>query len=170
MLQKIPYWKLMSKGEREHIKAYHRREKAHLSFSRCSLSIEERSHMSLRGERHASRCYVFFVLIFIYPTFSHYPISDSGGERVHIKGKKIFGIHCIYLYSLGTCLCPNRVLSTHSLHVIPVLVLLWFSELALASSVLVLSNPVFSSSPPPKPIQDHKVSICITLICMMISC
>ena len=39
-------------GEREHIKAYHMGEKAHLSFSRCLLATEERSHMPLRGERH----------------------------------------------------------------------------------------------------------------------
>ena len=64
----------------------------------------------------------------------------------------------------------NRVLSAHSPHVIPVLVLLWFSYLLCLVGVLVLSNPVFSSSPPPKPAQDHKVSICITLMCMMISC
>src|SRR5215216_4133631 len=37
-------------------------------------------------------------------------------------------------------------------------------------NVPVLSNPVFSGSSLPKPAQDHKVSICITLMCMMISC
>ena len=50
----------------------------------------------------------------------------------------------------------------------------WYScgllNLLWLVGVLVLSNPVFSSSPPPKPAQDHKVSICITLMCMMISC
>ena len=47
--------------------------------------------------------------------------------------------------------------------------LLWFSKTALLRSALVLSNFVFSSPLFPKPAQDHKVSICITLMCMMIS-
>ena len=36
--------------------------------------------------------------------------------------------------------------------------------------VSVLSNPIFRGSFHPKPTQDHKVSICITLMCMRISC
>ena len=36
--------------------------------------------------------------------------------------------------------------------------------------VSVLSNLVYSGPSLPKPAQDHKVSICITLMCMMISC
>ena len=34
----------------------------------------------------------------------------------------------------------------------------------------VLSNLVFTGSFHPKPTQDHKVSICITIMCMKISC
>ena len=120
------------RGEREHIKAYHMGEKAHLSFSRCLLTIEERSHVSLRGEIHVSVCFTCFVLIFFYPIFSHYPISDSGEKELIPKGRKSLEFTA-YLYSLGTCLYPNKVLSTHSLHVIPNLVLLWFSQFALFS-------------------------------------
>ena len=42
--------------------------------------------------------------------------------------------------------------------------LLWLVD------VLVLSNPILSGSSLPKSAQDHKVSICIELMCMMISC
>ena len=117
-------------GERDHIKAYHMEER-YLSLPRCLWSIEERCHMSSRGERHVKTCLIepflalmvlalisfsFFALIFSYPTFFHYPISDLGGEIIHIQGKKIFGNHCISLmfgemsiskwstkYSLITC-------------------------------------------------------------------
>ena len=45
-----------------------------------------------------------------------------------------------------------------------------FLNLLCLVGVLVLSNPVFSSSPLPKLVQDHKVSICITVMCMRNSC
>src|SRR3989337_406882 len=105
-----------------------------LSFSRCLLSIEERSHMSSRGERHVSMCYdcySCFTLIF----FSYLlPLSNIRfrGRELSSKGRKSLEF-IAYLYSLGTCPYPNRVPSTHSLHVIPILVLLWFAVLALFS-------------------------------------
>ncbi len=93
--------------------------------------------------------------------------AHSGGAR-HLREGNL-RIHCIF-YSLGTCLYPIEYL---------VLTLYMSSQswcscgflfLDCLVGVLVLSNCVLSSSPPPKPAQDHKVSICITLMCMMISC
>ena len=85
-----PFLEIDVKGGREHIRAYHMGDKAHLSlsFSRCLLTIEERSHMSLRGERHVNVCYICFALIFSYPTFSRYPISDSGGRKSSYLGEE----------------------------------------------------------------------------------
>ena len=97
---------------------------------------EERSHMSLRGGKTCSYLIVcisyvsFLCSDFLFPIFSQYPMLDSGGAR-HLREGNPW-IHCTSL-PLGTCLYPNRVLSTHSLHVIPVLVLLWFLLVALAS-------------------------------------
>jgi hypothetical protein len=72
-------------GERAHQSLSHGRE---MYISRCLVTIEGRSHMSLWGERHVNVClfslWFFLALIFSYPTFSHYPISNSGGERVPI--------------------------------------------------------------------------------------
>ena len=83
-IQKNPSWKLMSKGEREitsklnHIhrgREYSRRESNHQGPQMLGVQ-EERSHMSLRGERHV---YVMFliwsVLLWLcFPTLFHYPI------------------------------------------------------------------------------------------------
>ena len=66
---------------------------------------EERSHMSLRGERHVSMCYVCydcFALIFFYPIFSHYPISDSGGESSIItKENPMNSLHIFILLDMS---------------------------------------------------------------------
>ena len=58
--------------------------------------------------------------------------QDMYGKILSAKqDKKIFLNFSLIFKSLGTCLYPNEVLSTHAFHVIPVLVLLWFPELAL---------------------------------------
>ena len=111
---------------------------------------------------------MFLALIFSYPTFSHYPISDSGGERIH---KNLWNSLHIFK-SLGTCLYLNEVLtlwySPITSH--PSLRILLVPQNCFTWRVLVLSNAVFSSPLSQKSAQDHKVSICITLMCMMISC
>ena len=43
---------------------------------------EERSHMSLRGERHVYVIVMICFALIFFPMFSHYPIQDSGGERL----------------------------------------------------------------------------------------
>lgn len=60
--------------------------------------------------------------------------------------------------------------SSHSLHVIPVLVLLWFFKNALSRvflCYLTLFSKAHSFKSQPK---TTRLSICITLMCMMISC
>ena len=84
------------------------------------------------------------------------------------KGRK--SLDSLHIFTFGDMSISNRVISTHSLHVIPVLVLLWFLCLLWLVDVSVLSNLVYAGSSHPKPTQDHKVSICITVMCMRISC
>ena len=67
---------------------------------------------------------------FLFPIFSQYPILDSGGAR-HLREENL-RIHCISL-PFGDMSISNRVSSAHTLHVIPILVLLWFLLFALAS-------------------------------------
>src|SRR3990170_3530243 len=60
--------------------------------------------------------------------------------------------------------------STLPLHVIPILVILWISKSFLFGVFLcyltLFSQDCFFKSQ----LKNHKVSICITLMCMMISC
>ena len=138
---------------------------------------EERSHMSSRGERHVHICLfalalfisfeLWFCSDFLFPIFSQYPMLDSGGAR-HLREGNPW-IHCTSL-PLGTCLYPmgysvlTLYMSSQSWYSCGFFCLLWLV------GVSVLSNLVYSGSFLPKPTQDHKVSICITLMCMRISC
>ena len=109
-IQKNHSWKLMSKGEREitsklnHFyrggrilrrkELFNEKEVSH-QRPRILGVQEERSYMSLRGERHVhiwsyliaciSSVVFFFCSDFLFPIFSQYPIQDSGGER-HLRG------------------------------------------------------------------------------------
>ena len=95
---------------------------------------EERSYMSLRGERHvhiwsyliAYINYVFFYFPYLIP-ISHARFRGSKTS----KGRK--SLILWHMFTFGDMSIPNGVLSTHSIHVIPVLVLLWFLLFALAS-------------------------------------
>ena len=85
-IQKIPSWKLMSKGEREITSKLNHFKRGRVYFKQgeiCNhiqrpvmLGVqEERSHMSLRGERHVMFLWSdMFLLWFCFPTFTHYPI------------------------------------------------------------------------------------------------
>ena len=89
--------------------------------------------MSSRGERHVSMCYGCydcFALIFSSLSSPIIQYQIQGENELIPKGRKSLEF-LAYLSYLGTCLYPNKVLSTHSLHFIPILVLLWFSQLAL---------------------------------------
>ena len=91
--------------------------------------------MSSKGERHVSMCYDCFALIFFSLSSPIIKYHIQGEKELVSKGRKSLEF-IAYLYCLGTCLYPNRVLSTHSLHVIPVLVFLWLPVLALLSRCL----------------------------------
>ena len=117
-------------------------------------------------------CVMIFVLRFVLLWFSFpyiLPLSKIrfGGERLLREGN--LWIHCISL-PLGTCLYPieylvlTHYMSSQSWYSCGFLFLLCLVD------VPVLSNHVFSGSSLRKQAQDHKVSICITLMCMMISC
>ena len=84
------------------------------------------------------------------------------------KGRKYLIL--LHIFTFGDMSISNKVLRTHILHVIPVLVPLWFFCLLWLVDVSVLSNLVYSGPFPSKPTQDHKLSICITVMCMRISC
>ena len=172
----------MSKGERDHIKAYSlqrgrkrnrwrkRKREREVITSKAPdawYSRGEKSHVFKRGKTCLCYSYDLFCSDFCFPMFSHYPIQDSGGER--LLGKEIYEF-IAYLYLLGTCLYQieysvlTHYMSSQSWYSCGFFCLLW---LVLVS---VLSNLVCSGSFPPKPTQDHKVSICITLMCMRTSC
>ena len=107
MLQKIPSWKLMSKGEREHIKAYHIRENAHLKHL-LMLLILKRKVVSCLQEGKDMIVYVMtlscpghflvcsdFLLPYLLP-LSH--VRFRG--RKTSKGRKSLEFFA-YLYSWG---------------------------------------------------------------------
>ena len=66
--------------------------------------------MSSRGERHDSMCCDYFDLIFLfalifyYPIFSHYPMSDLGGER-HLREENIS--NSLHIFILGDMSIPD---------------------------------------------------------------
>ena len=119
----VPSWKLMSKGEREHIKAYHIRENALIKASPDALILKRKVVSCLQEGKDMI---VYVIILSCYDFLLPYllPLSNVRFRgRKTSKGRKSLEF-IAYLYSLGTCLYPNRVLSTHSLHVIPILVLL----------------------------------------------
>ena len=96
----------MSKGEREHIKAYHIRENMLIKASRDSV-IFKRKVVSCLQEGKDMIVYVMtlsalvtflFVLIFYYPIYSHYPMSDSGGER-HLREENLWNY--LHIFTVG---------------------------------------------------------------------
>ena len=128
--------------------------------------------MSSRGERHVRMCYdcfALFALIFFSLPSPIIQYEIQGENEIISKVRKCLDF-IAYLYSLGTCLYPIEY---------PVLTLYmssqsWYScgllFLLCLVDIPVLSNLVYSGSSLPKLAQDHKVSICITFMCMMISC
>ena len=108
---------------------------------------EERSCMSLRGERHV-HIWLFAFALFSLLWFSVpylLPVSQARFRRSKIsKGRK--SLNWLHIFTFGDMSISNRVLSTHSLHVIPVMVLLWFLCLLWLVDVSVLSNLVYLGS------------------------
>ena len=129
---------------------------------------EERSHMSLRGERHV---YVIFMICFALMLFPYFlPLSNIRfrGSKTSKGRKSLNSLHIFtvwgHVYAQIEYLVLTHYMSSQS----------WYScgllSLLCLVGVSVLSNLVYSGSSLPKPAQDHKVSICITLMCMRISC
>src|SRR3954466_1655641 len=87
---------------------------------------EERCHMSLRGERHVrllslaqALLFLFVALIFCSLPSPNIPCRFRGSKTS--KGRK--SLILLHIFTFGDMSISNVVLT---LHVIPVLVLLWF--------------------------------------------
>ena len=135
---------------------------------------EERCHMSLRGERHVwllalaqALLFPFRCSDFLFPIFSQYPMYDSGGAR-HLRERN--QSNSLHIFILGDMLNPmwdlvlTLYMSSQSWYSCG-----FFCLLSLVGTS-VLSNLVYTDSYHPKPTQDYKVSICITIMCMRNSC
>ena len=130
--------------------------------------------MYSRGERRDSICYDFILLWFSCLLWFSIPylllVSHARfrGSKTS-KGKKSFEF-IAYLYSWGHVnnqieyLVLTLNMSSQSWYSCVFLFLLCLVD------VLVLSNLVYPGTSLPKLVQDHKVSICITHMCMKISC
>ena len=111
--------------------------------------------------------FVSFSSDFLFPIFSQYPMSDSGGAR-HLRERNQSNL--LHIFILGDMLNPMcysvliLYMSSQSWYSCGCFCLLWLV------GVSVLSNLIFTGSFHPKPTQDHKVSICITIMCMRNSC
>ena len=111
--------------------------------------------------------FVSFSSDFLSPIFSQYPMLDSGGAR-HLRERN--HSNSLHIFTLGDMSNPMKYLvltlymSSQSWYSCGVFCLLWLVD------VSVLSNLVYAGSFHPKPTQDYKVSICITIMCMRNSC
>ena len=149
-------------GERDHIKAYHfQREREIITstggerdlqggeysrreqFSRIPdawCSRGEMPHVFLRGKTCS---YVLicissdfaFCSVFLFPIFSQYPMLDSGGAR-HLRERN--HLNSLHIFTLGDMSNPMWYFVL-TLHVIPVLVFLWFLLFALVSGCTCVS-------------------------------
>ena len=104
---------------------------------------------------------------FLFPIFSQYPMLDSGGAR-HLRDRN--QLNSLHIFTLGDMsnqmwyLVLTLYMSSQSWYSCGFFCLLWLVD------VPVLSNLVYAGSFHPKPTQDYKVSICITIMCMRNSC
>ena len=92
---------------------------------------------------------------------------DSGGAR-HLRERN--HLNSFHIFTFGDMsnsmwyLVLTLYMSSQSWYSCGFFCLLWLVDAS------VLSNLVFTGSFHPKPTQDHKVSICITVMCMRNSC
>ena len=117
-------------------------------------------------------CVMIIVLWFVLLWFAFPYILPLSNIRFRGRNtsKERKSSNSLHIFTFGDMSISNGVPSTHCLHVIAILVLLWLFCLLCLIDVSVLSNLVYSGSSLPKLAQYHKVSICITLMCMKISC
>ena len=108
-----------------------------------------------------------FCSVFLFPIFSQYPMLDLGGAR-HLRERN--HLNSLQIFTFGDMSNPiwylilTLYMSSQSWYSCGFFCLLWLV------GVSVLSNLVYASSFHPKPTQDHKVSICITIMSMRNSC
>ena len=111
--------------------------------------------------------FVSFSSDFLFPIFSQYPMLDSGGAR-HLRERN--HLNSLHIFTLGGMSNPmwylvlTLYMSSQSWYSCSFFCLLWLVDAP------VLSNLVYAGSFHPKPTQDYKVSICITIMCMRNSC
>ena len=92
---------------------------------------------------------------------------DSGGAR-HLRERN--HLNSLHIFTFGDMSNPmwylvlTLYMSSQSWYSCGFFCLLWLVD------VFVLSNLVYAGSFHPKPTQDYKVSICITIMCMRNSC
>ena len=129
--------------------------------------------MSSRGERHESICYDFILLWFVCSDFLLpylLPLSNIRFRgRKTSKGRKSLEFIAylypwVHVYTQIEYLVLTLYMSSQSWYSCVLLFLLCLVD------VPVLSNLVYPGTSSSKLDKDHKVSICITLMCMKISC
>ena len=176
----------MSKGEREitsklnHIsrgeisRGANTPGKSNLQGSQMLDVQEESCHMSSWGERHVHMCLFalalficFFELCFSVPYLLPVSHARFRGSKTS-KGRK--SLNSLHIFTFGDMSISNVVLSTHSTCHPSLGTLVASFCLFWLVSASVLSNLIFTGSFHSKPTQDHKVSICITIMCMRNSC
>ena len=127
----------MSKGEREitsklnHIyrgREYSREERVIIKDPRCL--VFKRREVTCLQEGKDMFIFVCISSVFLIPYLLPVSHDRFRGSKTS-KGRK--SLHSLHIFTFGDMSISNRVLSTYSLHVIPVLVLLWFLLFALAS-------------------------------------
>ena len=111
--------------------------------------------------------FISFSSDFLFPIFSKYPMLDSGEAR-HLRERN--HLNSLHIFTLGDMSNPmwylvlTLYMSSQSWYSCGFFCLLWLVDEP------VLSNLVYAGSFHPKPTQDYKVSICITIMCMRNSC
>jgi len=97
-------------------------------------------------------------------------VSDNNDFEVSLGIKDFNHLNSLHIFTLGDMSNPmwylvlTLYMSSQSWYSCGFFWLLWLVD------VSVLSNLVYAGSFHPKPTQDHKVSICITIMCMRNSC
>ena len=136
-------------------------------FALACISSDRHSYLSALIIIHIFQLCFSFSSDFLFPIFSQYPMLDSGGAR-HLRERN--HLNSLHIFTLGDMSNPmwylvlTLYMSSQSWYSHGFFCLLWLVDAS------VLSNLIFTGSLHPKPTQDHKVSICITIMCMRNSC
>ena len=136
----------------------------------CAYLHQHTLALNISSDHHSYLSTLFFFLFssdFLFPIFSQYPMLELGGAR-HLRERN--HLNSFHIFTFGVMSNPmwylvlTLYMSSQSWYSCGFFCLLWLV------GVSVLSNLVYTGSFHPKPTQDHKVSICITIMCMRNSC